>query len=148
MTCSRSASEGHIVWDLIGIDGETTNIYDSDSENEPIEGYALVGEGDENNFDLRITIAENTSMLTRCTVREDGKDTVSSVAMVYLVGEFNHLHPYVNSHISIYPYFYVDKILLEIMKPMLLNFTSILKKYFGGTMYNIVVLTCGVSVIL
>ena len=47
-----------------------------------------MGEGDENSFDLRITITENTSMLTRCTVRENGKDTVSSVSMVYLVGEF------------------------------------------------------------
>lgn len=89
LSCKRYNPEGNVIWDTINTNGVLVDtIYDSATGDDPIEGYELVG-GDENDFSLSITISETHAILTRCTIKEDGKDTVSSSAMVYLIGKSN-----------------------------------------------------------
>ena len=95
-SCARNAIDGQLLWHTIDVDGTVVQTLYDTAVGDPLpQGYNFVNEGDDLVFDLEVTVSKTTAILTRCTVTEEGKDTVSATAMFYLISTpYPHLYQY------------------------------------------------------
>ena len=86
---TRASEDVHVVWEQVNEGGVVATIFDTDNEPESIlDGYTLLTYEDEPlELGIQITVSQSTAIMTRVTISEQGSQTISSSAMVYMIGE-------------------------------------------------------------
>ena len=86
---TRVSEDVHVVWEQVNEGGVEAIIFDTDNEPESIlDGYTLLTYGTEPlELGIQITVSQSTAIMTRVTISEPGNQTISSSAMVYMIGE-------------------------------------------------------------
>ena len=84
--CERLTTDALVLWEQVNEHRVVDTIYDSNNPGVIMDGYELIDDPDSLVFRIIITVSPATAIMTRCTVSEEGKTTLSSSAMIYEIG--------------------------------------------------------------
>ena len=92
LSCVRFFGNAVVFWETVNPDDTIVDVlYDSRNPQNLPENYEFTNSDPEesNDFTIRVTVAKETSILTRCTISDENAiwNDASSTAMIFTIGE-------------------------------------------------------------